>query len=240
MDATGSMVVQKSASEQYNEFFKKYKMSLYFDMNELIYPFKTNQTYYTFSTDEFKETYWNRNVSEAPETLNFWFDFLDTDGDLAKYSVRNIGSRPKAENNANVKAIYFREIPNIIFYDIPVDATAEEEESAIDNLKKQQELKSGYTFIRLPKAMENLFSISAQGQSAKDVLETMLYNHTYCTESISLSCIPVYYLEPNTRIFVRDDKSGINGEYIVESISYSLGHSGSMSVSAYKAATNMY
>ena len=88
--------------------------------------------------------------------------------------------------------------------------------------------------------MENLFSISAQGQSAKDMLETMLYNHTYCTESISLSCIPVYYLEPNTRIFVRDDKSGINGEYIVESISYALGHNGSMSVSAIKAATNMY
>ena len=101
-------------------------------------------------------------------------------------------------------------------------------------------MKQGFTFIRLPQIMENLFTISGQGQSAKDMLDNMLYNYTYCTESISISGIPVFYLEPNTRIFVRDDQSGINGEYIVESISLPLGHGGSMSISAIKAVENMY
>ena len=252
INETGYLTIKSQASDQYLEFFKKYRVSLFFDIKELLYPYNPSETYYTLHFDEYNGLWsesegvktpgdwWNKNVTLAPETLNFWFDFLDTEGDLAKYSVQNIGSRPKAENNANVKAIYFREIPNVIFYDLPTDATEDERESALEELRVQQELKTGYTFIQLPKAMENLFSISSQGQSAKDVLESMMYQHTYCTESISISSLPVYYLEPNTRIFVRDDKSGINGEYIVSNISYALGHSGTMSISAVKAATNMY
>jgi hypothetical protein len=43
--------------------------------------------------------------------LNFWIDFLDTQGELIQYSVKNIGNRPKAINDSDVKAIYFRETP---------------------------------------------------------------------------------------------------------------------------------
>ena len=60
--------------------------------------------------------YWHRLVYEEPENLNFWFDFLDLDGDLNKYSCHAIGSRPKAVNDTSVKAIYFRSTPTIIFY----------------------------------------------------------------------------------------------------------------------------
>lgn len=214
--------------EQYNSNPTNY----YYIENCANKEYDIERIYYTLVNDEYDpETHWSYTVSEAPETLNFWFDFLDTEGELSKYSVQNIGSRPKAENNADVKAIYFREIPNVIFFD---ETTTDEE------LMEQREMKQGYTFIKLPEKMENLFSISSQGQSAKDMLDHMLYNYAYCTESISLSTIPVYYLEPNTRIFVRDDKSGINGEYLVERISLPLGHNGSMSISATKAVENMY
>jgi hypothetical protein len=47
--------------------------------------------------------------------LNFWFDFLDSDGELNQFSVKSIGCRPKAVNDTNIKAIYFRETPNILF-----------------------------------------------------------------------------------------------------------------------------
>ena len=30
---------------------------------------------------------WNKTISEDPANLNFWFDFLDTEGELGKYSV---------------------------------------------------------------------------------------------------------------------------------------------------------
>lgn len=164
----------------------------------------------------------------SPELLNFWFDFLDTEGDLFQYSVEAIGSRPKAENNDDVNAIYYRETPTVIFVD-PEDDIA---------LQKRQ--KPGYTFVRCPKHMDSLFTISSQKKSAINQLNIQLYNHTYCTESITVNAIPVYHLEPNTRIFVRDLKSGINGEYIISRLSMPLAYNGTMSITATKAVENMY
>jgi hypothetical protein len=69
------------------------------------------------SSDNVKK-YWNRAVYEYPETINFWFDFLDSErGELAQFSVKTIGSRSKSINDTNVKSIYFRETPSVIFTD---------------------------------------------------------------------------------------------------------------------------
>lgn len=193
------------------------------------YPYDPTCNYYVEGIKEYylegPNLYWNKKVHDSPESLNFWFDFLDTYGELSEYSVSSIGDRPKAVNDNNVKAIYFRETPGVIF---------------VENLKELNEKKSGYTYAQLPKHLEYLFSISGQGKSAKDVLDGFLYTHSYCTESITLNAIPVYYLEPNTRIFVRDDKSGINGEYIVTRLNYPLAESGTMSINATKVVDRIY
>jgi len=47
----------------------------------------------------------------------------------------------------------------------------------------------------------------------------MLYEGTYFQDQITISAIPIYYLEPNTRIAVYDEQSGINGEYLIKSYS---------------------
>lgn len=253
--------------------------------------FKSTSDYFTeiidsFETSDTKVKGWSKEVSTYPEMLNFWFDFLDArDGDLDKYSVPNVGIRPKAENDTNVKAIYFRDTPNVIFVDstkikkaqreklithyeseqewllnIESRLTEAEKEALGDGLEAHiadlQELElreavdqeienqrlemSGYTFIRLPTYMENMFSISAQGKSAFDKLDNWLYTYACCTESISMTSLPVYYLQPNTRIFVRDSNSGIEGEYIVTRISLPLTYNGTMSISANKAVQRLY
>jgi hypothetical protein len=73
---------------------------------------KDRENYYESGDNK----HWNKNVYEAPHLLNFWIDFLDS-GDIAKYNVKNIGSRSKSINDSNVKSIYFRETPDIIFVD---------------------------------------------------------------------------------------------------------------------------
>jgi hypothetical protein len=83
---------------------------------------------------DYLENHWNISVSENPDQLIFWFDFLETEGsDLYKYSVRNIGSRTKSINDSNVKSIYYRDVPNVIFVDSLKDSTYTK--------------KSGYTYI---------------------------------------------------------------------------------------------
>ena len=85
-----------------------------------------------------------------------------------------------------------------------------------------------------------MFTISAQGQSAKEALDELLYQHTYASQNITLSTLPIYYLQPNTRIFVKDDTTGINGEYIINSISLPLAHNGTSSINATKAVKRIY
>ena len=81
-----------------------------------------------------------------------------------------------------------------------------------------------------------MFSISARGKSAKDRLDELIYQHGYCTESVSITAIPIYYLEPNTRVYIYDNKTGIDGDYIVSKITLPLTYNGTMSITATKAA----
>jgi hypothetical protein len=69
----------------------------------------------TIPSLKYRENHWSINV-EDPETLIFWFDFLEANvTDLEKYSVKAIGDRTNPVNDDAVKAIYYRETPNILF-----------------------------------------------------------------------------------------------------------------------------
>lgn len=172
--------------------------------------------------------YWNKDVLEYPEKLNFWIEFLDDAGELDQFSIPVIGDRPKVVNDNDVRAIYFREIPNLIY------------QISSKNVYNSYDFKTGYTYINLPKNCENLFTISALGKSAKEAIDVLLYNYSYCIETVTLNTIPVYYLEPNTRIFVHDENSKINGEYIVNRITVPLAFNGMMSIQANKVTERIY
>ncbi len=176
-----------------------------------------------------QKAYWHKNVWDAPQLLNFWFDFMDTSGEMNKYSVPVVGSRPKVINNTSIKSIYFRETPTVIFIN----------KSNIDGWN-HTERKSGYTYIHLPDSMLSLFKMSGQGKSAQNTLEECIYNDTYCVESASMNTIPIYYLQPNTRIYIRDDNSKIDGEYMVSRFTIPLSYNGTMSISATKIADRIY
>lgn len=175
---------------------------------------------------EYNPDYWHKNVTQSPEVLNFWFDFMDVGGDMGKYATSAIGNRPKAINDDNVKAIYFEQTPTVLFL------TEDEEYSPLEH--------QGYTFIRLTPQMENYFSISAQGKSAQDELDNLLYQHTYATEAVTLTAVPIYHLQPNTRVFVKDKNTGINGEYIVSKITIPLQYNGTTSITTTKAVERIY
>lgn len=178
---------------------------------------KTLKNYY----NEGVHKYWNINVYEHPELLNFWFDFID-EGELSNFNVKTVGARPKVINDTAVKSIYFRETPNIIFI------------SSMDEV----DTTTSYRYIPV-QDIENMFSISAQGKSAKDRLDELIYAHGYCIENVTINAVPVYYLQPNTRIHLYDEQSGLNGDYIVSKITIPLGYNGTMQITATKAAENI-
>ena len=192
-------------------------------------PFLQKQTFtcdYFLKGDVDDENYstkyywWNKNVVNAPELLNFWIDFYDADSEIGKYGIDVIGDRPKVINNSKISSIYFRTVPQVIF-------TNSKEYNPLD-------IKSGYTYIWLENGAEDLFTISAQGKSAEEETNQLFNQHSYCSESITISLIPIYNIEPNTLIYIHNDENNINGKYQVNRISLPLSFNGMMQIQATK------
>ena len=169
--------------------------------------------------------YWHKNVYEHPEMINFWFDFLDTEGQLQQFGVKNIGSRSKTVNETSIKSIYFRETPAVVFKETMAYSTTD---------------LSGYKKLQIPeRILTDMFTISSQGKSAKERLDELIYAHGYCIDSASITTLPIYYLDVNTRIYIHNDDSNIDGDYIVNKLTIPLTYNGTMSISATKAAENI-
>jgi hypothetical protein len=62
--------------------------------------------------------------------------------------VPSVGSRPKATNDDDVTAIYFRNTPKVIFVNS-------------SNWNNERINKAGYKYIEFPSYLENFFYISA-------------------------------------------------------------------------------
>ena len=164
--------------------------------------------------------YWCKDLYEQPDTLNFWFDFLNPakDSELINYSVKAIGVRPKVVNDANVKSIYYREVPNIIY-----GATL-------------PPISYSFKTVQIPN-MDDMFTISAQGKSAKARLDELINQHFYNMENINITSIPLYHLQPNSRILWSDAKTTLNGDYAISKFTIPLAYNGTMTITATKINT---
>lgn len=187
-------------------------------------PYNLTTTYYYKPDPNEWVNGWNPIVDNSPESLNFWFDFLDDGGDIERYGTSFVGDRPKAVNDSMIKSIYFRETPTLIFTD------------NIANIDK----KLGYSYLQYSPAMASLFTMSALGKDAIDVLYEHLYKNSYCIESVTVNALPIYHLEPNNMINIFDTRAGINGTYVMTKFTLPLTYNGTMSITATKAVEEIF
>lgn len=177
-----------------------------------------------FNLDDFytegNYLYWNKNIYENCAALNFWFDFLDVkvSGESeSPISVRKIGTRKKVVNDSSVKAVAYDHTPQIILLFNGENAGTRE----------------GYTYITINNpSLKEACVISAQGKSAQEEFSNLLYKHACCGETVNITAVPVYFLEPNTILSLNDEKNGIVGNYSINRITLPLTYNGTMSISA--------
>ena len=166
-----------------------------------------------------------------PQNLLFWFDFPESDSsaasDLNQFSCKAIGHRPKMLSDQDVKAISYHQIPNVLFI------------APTDELIHRTDDTKNYTELTYAEYMADYFRMSARGKTCVDTLEGLLYTHTFFQESITIQCMPIYYIEPNTKIQVHDERTGINGDYIIKSFKYNLTHDGMMSIQATRCTADI-
>lgn len=171
--------------------------------------------------------HWNPDVFENPDKINFWLDFIDTGSEIGKYSINQIGRRTKVINNKDIKSVYNSEVPDVIFIE------------GLNQTLMTQYRNIGQRYFILTKQNYDLFSISTTGASCFDKIREMMYQNLSYNTTISITCLPKYYIEPNNIIYIEDKDSGISGNYQITQYSLPLAYNGTMSITATEVLTRV-
>lgn len=183
-------------------------------------------------------TDWTDEVKNDPQSLNYFLDFIDGSGKYSKYSISNIGRRTIAKEDKDATCVYKTDPPEVVWVSIDEKSLlAGDVGKDIDAFTRYKEL--GYTCSRTNAALDSALVASSEGKSCYDVIREMFYQQVSLQETISLSTIPLYYLEPNDKIEVEDNRSNIYGNYIISSMTIPLAYNGMMTISATRAETRI-
>ena len=178
---------------------------------------------YDFQAKQFKA-----DLVKHPNDLMYFFDYLEPVNKLYDYSVDVIGLRTMSIQQDKIKKLYNVDIPNYIMINI-------NEDPAVRQAMIERCQFEGQPYSNIDDSVAQYLGIGTIGYTAEEVAREQLYLHTNYNEAISLQVVPIYHIEPNTRITVKDLAAGIDGDYIIRSISLPLGGAGTMSISAGKA-----
>lgn len=157
---------------------------------------------------------------------DYWLDILEG----SPFSVESIGRRHKVVSEKDVNCLLPIEVPNFILIEADGDT---KDETELAETKGQE-------VIQVSSKVFNHLTLGGSSSSAFDKIKKLLYNHTSYNESISLSTLPIYYLEPNTRITVNDIDTAISGDYMIKSISLPLIYNGMSTISATRIADRTF
>lgn len=186
-----------------------------------------NEKWIETQQDRIARNHWNPAVFDDPTTINYWLDFIDTDSALGKYSIKNIGRRTKVVNDTSIKTVYNSEVPDVVFmegYDQELIA-------------KYQGI--GQAYFVLTKEYYDLFNMSGTGSSCFDKIRELMYQNLCYNTTVTITCLPKYYIEPNNIIRIEDKQSKINGNYQITQFTLPLAYNGTMSITATEVLTRV-
>lgn len=170
--------------------------------------------------DLVKNEFYQKSL-ENPYDLNYYLDFIDTSSDIANIGVNVIGRQTKTESNDKINCVFTYNIPDRYW--------------TVDTYETKEVQNRGYKACQMEDKLmlEFMFNTGSPNDAYTRARE-LLYTHTQWGNAISIAGIPIYYLEPNHRITVNDNVSGIHGDYLINSISLPLDISGTMTLSCSK------
>ena len=159
----------------------------------------------------------------------YWLDFLEGDKDygvnISQFNVNNIGRRTKVVSDKSANCIFPVDYSNRNYILVLADGDTNEERKKATDLGE---------IVQVSSEVWKGVTVGGSKTSAFEKIKELLFTHTNYNESINLSVIPIYYLEPNTRITVVDNNVGVSGDYLIKTISLPLTPNGTSNISATK------
>lgn len=185
----------------------------------------TNEKGETVYTGGFRDQYIN-----DPSSMDYYLDFIDSDSAIGYLSINNIGRRTHVVNSNDINCLFECHIPDFVLIETDKEDTAEK-------VRECEERGQGY--IQVDSAVYEMLAVGGSQRSAFVEIKDLLYEMTAYNENVSISTLPIYYLEPNIRIGIKDPDIDISGDYMINSISLPLDTNGTSSISAVRPITKM-
>ena len=167
--------------------------------------------------------------------MDYFLDFIDTSSALGEYSVSNIGRRTKVLVDNSINCIFEPRVNDIVFIvndGLDLEGRTYQEQRAECTSKKQN-------YCAIPSSAYQQLVLGGHYNGADIAIKDLLYQYTNYNESVSLTCLPIYHLDVNQRITIKDPESGIEDDFIIKNISCPLGQSGTMTINANRALTKI-
>lgn len=158
------------------------------------------------------------------KTVNFYLDFIDTSTALGALSVENIGRRTIVIDNKDINCIFEEDLADR-------DCILIRTDSCDTDLLQKECRARGQRYSLVESAIYDNIITGGSANSAYVMIKDLLYQYTNYNETVAISILPIFYLEPNTRVTIQDTKTGVYGDYMINTISCSLDISGMMSIS---------
>lgn len=176
-------------------------------------------------TGDFRDEY-----IKDPSSMDYYLDFIDSDSAIGFFDIKNIGRRTHVVNSNDINCIFESDIPDFILI----------ESGSADVQQRIEECNArGQDYILVDPAVYGMLATGGSQRSAFVEIKDLLYEMTAYNESVSISTLPIYHLEPNTRIGIKDPDIDISGDYMINSISLPLDNNGTSSISAVRPITKM-
>ena len=169
-------------------------------------------------------------VLKNPSDIDYFLDFIDTNSAMSQFSINSIGRRTHVVNSNDINCIFEPEIPDYVLIKAGQEDTEER--------RKECEARN-QKFIQVDPAIYDTLAVGGIPNGAFTEIKNLLHEMTNYNETIQISTLPIYHLEPNIRIGVNDKDSNIYGDYMINTISLPLNITGTTSISAVRAATKM-
>ena len=165
---------------------------------------------------------------------DYWLDFIEGasggETNLSQFNVNKIGRRTKIVTQKDVNCLFSENIPPYIYINADGDVSDE---------RKQAEQIGNMEAIQVKPEIYQYLSVGGGQVSAFNTIKDLLVTHTQYANNVNLTTIPIYHLEPNTRITIEDEEIGVKGDYLIKSISLPLTVNGTSSISATKCIEKM-
>lgn len=174
---------------------------------------------------DLKKADYKEEIKQRPQQLEYYLDIIDEDSIIGQYSIDNIGKRSYVIVDDSINCLFEPDVPPVVCIE-----RGEDTEKKINAC-----IAKGQNYTVLSSDIYHGLIIGGVYNSAFIAMKDLLYQYTNYNETISISMVPVFHLDTNTRISILDLESGTNGDFIITSLSIPLDTQSTMSISAIKA-----